>query len=403
MEEMLMTGQIHKADGSLERRVIDVLATTLNQSNFSWNSDSSMDDIEGWDSLTYFEVVTALESSFGVAFDEEEVTQLFQVGHIVQILRDKIFGLPHGDVSHAYIQLADIISTENAMSPSSLVIISASSTREALQTMSECQVKLQNALKDNDYIGGANWYNLSVSGLVLAEAVQIVEVISRAGSSSPIIVIGISPIIMGGCGIAEFERAARRDRFLFESEILNRAFVGTPYDMKDQSQNRQTWDPASWAKEYLFTKGGGGKDLIYNPYIYPAVNAWSEKKHRDYFSIDRFYNNSYYNFDESFEINEVIFDELIDLMDHANMRYLFCKLPIHPATDEYLELFGQLRSRYEKWKRGISIKRGIRFIDPGRVIGLAPKNFRDPAHIFERRDEFTDELLKQVISGLSLI
>ena len=56
------------------------------------------------------------------------------------------------------------------------------------------------------------WFNISVSGLVLGEAAQIIEVISDTPARLEI-VLGVSPIILGGCGIAEFERTARGERF----------------------------------------------------------------------------------------------------------------------------------------------------------------------------------------------
>ncbi len=44
------------------------------------------DDIPGWDSLNYINLIVSIETEFGVQFDGEEIASLTRVGDLVALL-----------------------------------------------------------------------------------------------------------------------------------------------------------------------------------------------------------------------------------------------------------------------------------------------------------------------------
>jgi acyl carrier protein len=51
---------------------------------------TSIDTVEGWDSLRHLNLVIALESEFGVSFTPEEIPELLSVEIIALTLKDKM-------------------------------------------------------------------------------------------------------------------------------------------------------------------------------------------------------------------------------------------------------------------------------------------------------------------------
>jgi len=47
----------------------------------------SPDDLEKWDSMGHFALVTELEATYDVLFEDDEVMKMLTVGHIRRILR----------------------------------------------------------------------------------------------------------------------------------------------------------------------------------------------------------------------------------------------------------------------------------------------------------------------------
>ncbi|SDG52879.1 acyl carrier protein [Roseospirillum parvum] len=44
--------------------------------------DATMDDVEGWDSFSFIELVTALEDALGISFEQDELPDLTKVAAI---------------------------------------------------------------------------------------------------------------------------------------------------------------------------------------------------------------------------------------------------------------------------------------------------------------------------------
>ena len=93
-----------------------------------WFHGTNMDAVPSWD-LSYFDVLCELENHFRLTFSEEEASQLFEIGHISNVVRAKLDGAPQEDVTHALLQIHEI--KRKKAHDHILVMISASSTREA--------------------------------------------------------------------------------------------------------------------------------------------------------------------------------------------------------------------------------------------------------------------------------
>ena len=51
--------------------------------------ESSPDTIESWDSLQHLNLILALEQSFGLEFEPEEIERMTSIGAILAILEEK--------------------------------------------------------------------------------------------------------------------------------------------------------------------------------------------------------------------------------------------------------------------------------------------------------------------------
>lgn len=47
----------------------------------------TMDDLDGWDSLTHMTLITALESTFGIELDGDEIADMQSIGAVRRTLK----------------------------------------------------------------------------------------------------------------------------------------------------------------------------------------------------------------------------------------------------------------------------------------------------------------------------
>ena len=370
---------------SIEEIVVNLLKDYFKDSQINWGLETDMDDVSDWDSLSYFDIVNQLEDKFSISFDEEEITQLFKVSHIARIIRFKIFNIPHDDVSHAMCQMKKCI---NNSSKYDVLLISGSSTREAMLKIDECE----KILNESKSINKGRWFNLSVSGLVLAETYTILnEVISSGYKGS--IVLGISPIIYAGCGVAEFERSANYSRFPFYSKFQEDIFKNTQYS-KNKIDKPIFWKVSEWVDHYLDQKKID--ELIYNPYLYPNLDRWNKTKFEDFESILRYYNNSFLNHEESCELNYKFLKGIIELCRKNLTNLFFCELTLHTEVYKLLEELGNLTTEYNKLVSELTAEFNIPYINPSKIISLTDDDFRDPGHIYRRKEQYTRSLLEKL-------
>ena len=71
-----------------ESQIKDVLAKLFKIEPATIDDDSSMDNIEAWDSLNHLKLVLALESAFDVSFTEEESVEILNFALIKEVLSE---------------------------------------------------------------------------------------------------------------------------------------------------------------------------------------------------------------------------------------------------------------------------------------------------------------------------
>lgn len=370
-----------------DKAIIDILCKHFGDSYRSKINDSTtMADIEGWDSLTYFDVLFDLENAFDITFSDEEMAQLFQVGHIKRIVMAAQLDLPHEDEANAICQL-DLVNKNEGVA-TDIVVISASSTREGLLRHREAEAILH-ARAGRNY----RWFNLSVSGLVLAETIQLIEQIGPKFRGA--LIVGTSPVIWGGCGVAEFERSINLRRFPFAAPVMQNSLKPFGYEPATQN-NIPIISVEIWVERYL--KGRDLTDLVYEPYLYPTLPPWPPEKFYDESAITLFYNNSIYNHRESIKINSQLYYTLADLCTKKGIKLVLAELTLHKKMQEFLEGLGQVCSDYNSFINEFLDKTGLQYFDAGKRIGVADSDFRDPAHICKRQKEYTESFIEACLS-----
>jgi len=74
----------------MEQRVFEIVAQMASVDPTDINRDSSMDNVETWDSLVAINLVLALEEEFGVRFTDEQINQLSSVRAIMEALQELV-------------------------------------------------------------------------------------------------------------------------------------------------------------------------------------------------------------------------------------------------------------------------------------------------------------------------
>jgi acyl carrier protein len=71
-------------------RVRSIAADVLKVPAGKITSESSTENVEGWDSVQHLNLVLALEQEFSVQFDPEEIDQMNSIGKVASILESKL-------------------------------------------------------------------------------------------------------------------------------------------------------------------------------------------------------------------------------------------------------------------------------------------------------------------------
>jgi acyl carrier protein len=71
-------------------RVRSIAADVLEVPSAKISADSSPESIESWDSVHHLNLVLALEQEFNLQFEPEEIDQMKDIQHILDILGSKV-------------------------------------------------------------------------------------------------------------------------------------------------------------------------------------------------------------------------------------------------------------------------------------------------------------------------
>jgi acyl carrier protein len=71
------------------RRIGEILRESLDDDGLRISETTSREDIATWDSLGHIRILTAIEESFDVRFDLEEIPLITNVGEMVDLVLQK--------------------------------------------------------------------------------------------------------------------------------------------------------------------------------------------------------------------------------------------------------------------------------------------------------------------------
>ncbi len=71
-------------------RLNKVFRTIFDDENITVNEETTSDDIEDWDSLEHINLIVAIDQEFGIKFSMGEVTNMKNVGDMVNIIMERL-------------------------------------------------------------------------------------------------------------------------------------------------------------------------------------------------------------------------------------------------------------------------------------------------------------------------
>ena len=74
---------------TMENKLKNVLADIFKIDAQSINEDTSVDNVEKWDSLTHLNLVLALEDAFNITFTEEQTVEILNYPLIKLVLQER--------------------------------------------------------------------------------------------------------------------------------------------------------------------------------------------------------------------------------------------------------------------------------------------------------------------------
>ncbi len=74
---------------SIIGKIQSIVRDVLDDESLSINANTEAADVEGWDSLAHINIVSQIESEFGVRFSLDELARFSAVGKIVEALQQK--------------------------------------------------------------------------------------------------------------------------------------------------------------------------------------------------------------------------------------------------------------------------------------------------------------------------
>lgn len=71
------------------KRLTAIFCQVLGNPAINLSEEYSPDDVEGWDSMSHFEMVAAVEEDFSIRILSDEIRKIKTVGDFVRIIKSK--------------------------------------------------------------------------------------------------------------------------------------------------------------------------------------------------------------------------------------------------------------------------------------------------------------------------
>jgi acyl carrier protein len=74
----------------IKTEVNEIFKKVFNDNGIQVSDETTANDIEGWDSLTHMDLISAVENHFKIKFGLKDLTKMNSVGALVVIIRNKL-------------------------------------------------------------------------------------------------------------------------------------------------------------------------------------------------------------------------------------------------------------------------------------------------------------------------
>ena len=71
-------------------QLTEVFQMVFEDDEIEIDRDTTADDIDGWDSMSHMTLLMAIEEDFEIEFEEWEVTDLADVGELIDLIAEKL-------------------------------------------------------------------------------------------------------------------------------------------------------------------------------------------------------------------------------------------------------------------------------------------------------------------------
>ena len=71
------------------KKLTEIVSEIVGHNNFTLKLDMLANDVEGWDSLSHVQIIHECETSLGIRFTLEEISNLNTVGDLVFLMQKK--------------------------------------------------------------------------------------------------------------------------------------------------------------------------------------------------------------------------------------------------------------------------------------------------------------------------
>ncbi len=75
---------------NIEERLSKVFATVFDNDSIEITPELTADDVDEWDSLSYINLMIAIELEFGIEFDQSEIQNFANVGELMASIEEKL-------------------------------------------------------------------------------------------------------------------------------------------------------------------------------------------------------------------------------------------------------------------------------------------------------------------------
>ena len=70
----------------------EIFHTVFNDDSIEITNELSAKDVNNWDSMNHVNLIIAVETEFGIRFSNDEISDLQNVGELIQLIQKKIDG-----------------------------------------------------------------------------------------------------------------------------------------------------------------------------------------------------------------------------------------------------------------------------------------------------------------------